>query len=148
MKKTASLWLMNSSTCEFLIQLRSPKMSNNPNTWSNSAGGQLDDGETPLQTVTRETFEELGLDIPESDFVFLGDFHGITTKGKPKHLWIFFTKGDFDIETMKIEKSEVTAIRYAPLSEIKKIVGTFACSIQPEKIKLLEEYLIKSGHSK
>jgi len=50
MKETASVWLMNGRG-EFLLQLRSPRMSNNPNTWGNGAGGGIEDGETSLDAI-------------------------------------------------------------------------------------------------
>ncbi len=141
MKMTVSLWLMNSLTGEFLIQLRGPNKKRNPNKWETSASGQLDPGETSLQAIKREAFEELGLIIPESDFTCLGDFPGLTTTNRPKHFWVYFASGEYDIKFMKINSSEIAMVKYAQLHEIKKMIGNTNCSIQPEKIKLLENYL-------
>ncbi len=143
MKLTTSLWLMNSLTGEFLIQLRGPNKKRNPNRWDTSAGGQLDPGETSLQAIKRETFEELGLLIPYSNFIFLGDFSGLTSTGKPKHSFLYFASCNYDIKSieMGINKNEITMVQYAKLKEIARMVGSPACSIQPEKIKLLENYL-------
>jgi len=142
MKKISSVWLMNKHG-ELLLQLRGPNQYNNPNTWGNAAGGGIDDGETPLDAVARETGEELGLNIPKENFVFLGEFFDLTTPGKEKHVWMYFAKGDWKISDMKIQESEITIIKYAPLEEVKNLIGTPICSIQPKKFELLEEYLKK-----
>ncbi|MCL2749265.1 MAG: NUDIX domain-containing protein [Alphaproteobacteria bacterium] len=143
MKLTSSVWLMNEQG-ELLLQLRGPNQYNNPNTWGNGAGGGIDPGETPLIAIARETKEELGIDIPLEKFIFLGDFFSVAkNSGQEKHLHLFFARGDWKISEMKMEPSEITALQYESLSEIKKLIGTFACSIQPEKIELLEKYLNK-----
>lgn len=36
-------------------------------------GGSIEDGETPLEAVIRETEEELSIDIKESDLIYLGE---------------------------------------------------------------------------
>jgi 8-oxo-dGTP pyrophosphatase MutT (NUDIX family) len=139
MKNIASLWLMNSAG-EFLLQLRGPNQRNDPNTWGNSAGGGIDEGETPQQAVKREAFEELGLDIPENAFVFLGEFFDTAKPGREKHVRMFFAKGYWNMSDIKIQESEITTVRYASLAEINNLIGTPACSIQPQKLELLEKY--------
>ncbi|MDR1026211.1 MAG: NUDIX domain-containing protein, partial [Lactobacillus sp.] len=123
MKETASLWLMNKSG-EFLLQFRSPNMRNNPNTWGNGAGGGIDAGETSLDAIVRETREELGLEIPPQDFVFLGEFFDTSNPDREKHLWLYFAQGDWKISDIKIQESEITKVKFATLSEIKEMIGT------------------------
>jgi len=127
---------------ELLLQLRAPNVKN-PNKWGMSAGGWIDSGESPLDTVKRETMEELGIDIPVEQFVFLGDFFNTTNPEHQTHPHVYFTRGDWRISDIKFQESEIAAVKYVPLAEIKKIIGTFACAIQPEKITLLEKYLNK-----
>ncbi|MCL2758314.1 MAG: NUDIX domain-containing protein [Alphaproteobacteria bacterium] len=141
MIKTASVWLMNARG-EFLLQLRAPNVKN-PNKWGMSAGGWIDAGESPADTVKRETMEELGIDIPVGQFVFLGDFFNTENPEHQTHPHIYFAKGDWEISDIRFQESEIAAVKYVSLAEIKKIIGTFVCAIQPQKITLLEEYLYK-----
>lgn len=148
MKKTATVWIMNKKTGEFLLQLRGPNMKKNPNTWRNSASGQIKKGEKPITAIQRETFEELGIDIPEKDFILLDDFKTVKENGKKKHTWVFYTEGYWELSDIKIQKSEVTAVRYALFDEIKKLAGTIACSIKKKNLRILKKHLKNVGNNK
>jgi len=69
----------------------------------------------------------------------------LTVAGKEKHLWLYFARGDWELSDIKTQETEITAVKFVPLADIKKIIGTFACSIQPKKIELLENHLKKIG---
>ena len=53
------VWIMNKKG-ELLFQQRSMQKKINPGKWTRT-GGHVDSGETPLQAVQRETYEEMVL---------------------------------------------------------------------------------------
>ena len=58
-----SCWIMDLKG-RVLLQQRSLIKSNNPGMWAKT-GGHVDSGETPIEAVKREVFEEIGLKIDE-----------------------------------------------------------------------------------
>lgn len=52
-----------------------------PNMWD-LAGGGRENEESPYQTMRREVMEELSLDVPESNVVWLKYYESITKPGK------------------------------------------------------------------
>jgi len=58
--------------------------------WS-FVGGGLDAGETPLECIKREVFEEVGLKIKSKDFKFVEKKALKTVKGNNKIIYIFIT---------------------------------------------------------
>lgn len=55
-------------------------------------GGSIEDGETPLSAVIRETKEELNIDVSEADLKYMGEFsivHG--EKNIERHLFLYKT---------------------------------------------------------
>ena len=53
--------LLSNKNGQFLLQRRSSNVPNYPGFWEASAGGHVDEGETPSQAAQRELAEELGL---------------------------------------------------------------------------------------
>lgn len=65
-------------------------------------GGGMEDGETPLETVIRESREELCLNLEEKDLIYLGtsttDWGGVIVR----HLYLYFTEQiQFDVREGK-----------------------------------------------
>ena len=63
------VWIMNKKG-ELLFQKRSMEKKVNPGKWSRT-GGHVDSGETPLEAIQRETYEEIGVKIPTDKFKLL-----------------------------------------------------------------------------
>ena len=57
----ADIWILNSEN-KIFIQKRSPKKKLSPNVWA-MTGCSTMQGETSLQTIERETLEELGIKL-------------------------------------------------------------------------------------
>lgn len=70
---TAHLWLYTKQG-EILLSQRSAKKSICPLMWDVSVAGHIDAGETPKQAAIRETKEEIGLTLIESDLNPIGVF--------------------------------------------------------------------------
>lgn len=68
---TSHVWLYTKKK-EILLAQRSSKKAICPLLWDVSVAGHIDAGETPKQAALRETKEEIGLDLLESDLTLIG----------------------------------------------------------------------------
>tara|TARA_Y100000294_G_scaffold133869_1_gene126417 strand:+ start:13 stop:288 length:276 start_codon:yes stop_codon:yes gene_type:complete len=59
---------------KYLVILRSPNAKAYPNLWD-FPGGKFEPGETPEQTVVRETKEEVALEIEAGPMLRIGEYH-------------------------------------------------------------------------
>lgn len=82
-----------------------------------STGGHIGSGETPLKTIKREVFEELGIDISNDDIKELG--YIIYNKAIR---YMFYLKKDINIEDIKVQKEEVEYAKYMTTKEIKNLI--------------------------
>ena len=124
--KEVYIWIVNDKG-EILLQRRSPKKKDNPNMWDISVAGHLSAGGASIDGAVREVKEELGIDVLENQFQFLG-----TVKNARKHTETFInnTFGDvyicrlsLDIDAVKLETDEVAEIRYFSIQELKDIIS-------------------------
>ena len=108
----AIIYIQNSQG-EFLIQ----KTSSVKGSIYSSTGGHVAHGETPKETIIRETKEEIGLDICDENIIDLGhicvDF--------PVR-FIFYLRKDINIEDLVLDKDEVESMHYFTKEELEKII--------------------------
>ena len=99
---------------EFLIQ----KTSKQKGGLYSSTGGHISHGEEPIETIIRETREELGIDISNDKIIDMGyilvDF---------PIRFIFYLKKNIDIKKIKLQKEEVESVEYMPIEKIKKLIA-------------------------
>ncbi len=60
--RTVSIWIVNSQG-QFLCQQRSWKKDGDPGMWQSFFGGHVKAGQTNMEAVQDELFEEIGIDI-------------------------------------------------------------------------------------
>ena len=110
------LWIINDKG-EILIQKRSASKKVFPNMWDSSVAGAAIKGDDSKRAVTRETKEELGidLDIEKLEFLF-----------SVKHTWwfddVWITRQNINIKDLKIQHEEVADVRWATYSEIESMI--------------------------
>ena len=108
-----SIIFIENSKGEFLIQKTTKK-----ETEFSSTGGHIDHGEEPYEVIIREVNEELGLDISNDNVVSLGyrllDF--------PLR-FLYYLKKDVDVNSLKIQKSEVEYVKYMSTDEILELIN-------------------------
>ena len=93
----ADVWIMNSEN-KILIQKRSSQKKLSPNVWG-MTGGSVIKGETSLQTIKRESFEELGIKLNVENAKLVNHY-------RTGNVWLdtYFLKQDINIEDMVIQK--------------------------------------------
>lgn len=110
------IWIMNSKK-EFLIQKRSLLKKSYPGIWAMTGGSALS-GETSLEAIKRETFEELGIQINEENLKLVNKI-----KGKHTLIDVYLLKQDIPINEINIQNEEVSDVKWASYEEIEKLVN-------------------------
>ena len=100
---------------EFLIQ----KTSKEKGGEFSSTGGHVDSGETPLESIKRETKEELGVSI-DNDKV---EEYGFLSFDMPLR-FMFYVKKNIDINDIKVQKEEVDYVKYMSVDEINNLINS------------------------
>ena len=116
-------WIINSNG-DFLVQQRSLKKKNNPGKWS-STNGLVQLEEDGIDTVLRETKEELGLEIKKDQVKLFKENHVV---GNHLVVDIYVTKIDVDLERIVIQEDEVEQICFVSLDELLKLDISTTCS--------------------
>lgn len=110
----ADVWIVNSEN-KILIQKRSPSKRLAPNVWA-MTGGSVIKGETSLQTIQRETLEELGIKLNCKDFRLMITY-------KTGNVWVdeYITRQDVDLKDIVMQKEEVSEVKWATYEEVEQI---------------------------
>ena len=108
----ATIFIENSEG-KFLIQ----KTSKEKGDVFSTTGGHVDSGETPLDTIIRETKEEIGVGI-DSDEI---EEYGYMMFDMPLR-FIFYVKKDVDVSNLKLQKEEVDYVKYMSVEEIQDLI--------------------------
>ncbi len=110
----ADVWIINSEN-KILIQKRSPKKKNSPNVWA-MTGGSVIKGETTLQTIERETKEELGVSLNMKDIQLINHY-------KTGTVWLdtYLIKQDINLDDIVMQEDEVCDVKWATYDEIEDL---------------------------
>ena len=123
---------------ELLIQKRSPNVRR-PNLLSTSAAGHLSKGDLYLEGAKRELSEELGISVP---LKFIGKMilYDEYPNGEieREHYSIYICKYDGE---MKIQKEEVTSIKFYPIAEIKRMIKENKDQFTPGFLQEFQYYM-------
>lgn len=118
-----SVWIMNQKG-EVLLQKRSPNKKQGANNWSICAG-HVDIGEQPIIAAVREIKEELGLIVQKNELKEL--FVEKSASKLPNSYnnifsYKYFLKTNTPIDNYKIDKNEVSEIKYISLEELEQLM--------------------------
>lgn len=109
---TVVVFIQNSKN-EFLLQKRVKKKDGK---WA-TTGGHPVSGETSRQGIITEIKEELGIDILEKNIKLFK-----TIKTEDDFVDIYYLKEDIDINKVRIQKEEVSAVKWATINDIEKMI--------------------------
>lgn len=116
-------WIINSEG-KFLVQRRALTKKNNPGKWS-STNGLVQLEEDGIDTVQRETKEELGIEI-NSEHIFLYRKNQIA--GDHLLVDIYITYIDVSLDDIIIQKEEVDRVSFVSLDELLTLDVSSTCS--------------------
>jgi isopentenyl-diphosphate delta-isomerase len=119
---TVHIWFYN-TTPALLLQKRSLTKDTFPGFWDVSVAGHVSAGESILDGAIREVKEEIGLDINASDLKPL-DIRKNTNRFKNgiidcEFQHVFLVKLDTELSQLRIQESEVDAIRLFSFEELQ-----------------------------
>jgi isopentenyldiphosphate isomerase len=145
--KTVHVWIVNSGG-KVLFQKRSVHKESFPGTWDVSSAGHVSSGETPVHAAKKELFEELGIRTAARELQHL--FSVTTSSSQHNGLFIdneisdvYLMRKNIAIAGLSQQRSEVTEVRYFPLTTLRRIAATpdpdFAP--HPEEYRRLHEFL-------
>ena len=112
----SDVWIINSKN-KILIQKRSPKKKRAPNVWA-MTGGSVIKGETSLQTIERETLEELGVKLNMENIKLIKRF-------RAGAVWIdtYLIKQDINLDNIVMQEDEVSDVKWVTYEEIEELVN-------------------------
>lgn len=119
--RTIVLFLFNKDG-KILIQRRGFNKKTYAGKWDLAAvAGHVSYGEDYLDTVVRETKEEIGLDISRDNFHLGEKKFTQTVQGKRRFTQVFWAIEDFSEKDIKLQKNEVAEFKLISLPELKKM---------------------------
>lgn len=139
--RTVHIWVINDKG-EILLERRSPNKSNHPNQWDMSAAGHIEAGEKILDAAKRELKEELGIEVENKDFKFLGiQKRNIPTNKEFQYIYVINTTTK--IEEYIFEDGEVSEVKYVSKRDFLKLMleNPKDVHVNKEMAKLLLEYI-------
>lgn len=146
--KAVHIWFINDKN-ELLIQRRSSKIRH-PNQWDISAAGHISFGDDSITTAPKETKEELGINIQKKDIKKLFTVRAHNEDKKMNYINneindVYLVKTDLPISSFKIDKNEVSEIKYIPVKELQRYIeeNDLLFVPHPEEYKKLFEFFGK-----
>lgn len=136
-RRIVRIFLFNSKG-ELFLQWRSKKMETYPETWDQSAGGHVDEGETYLQAAKRETSEELGIHVENFEEIgkcYLEDDY----KGRKIKEFSMVYKIVYDGD-ISIDNDEVAKGMWFSLEEVDRLVDESPEKFPDAFIRIYKKY--------
>lgn len=139
--RTVHVWILNTEG-KVLIQKRAKDRRAHPGHWDISAAGHISAGQTSLEAARREVLEELGIEIPESNFKLLFTVRSQSVLNNGTYVNsefqdVYIVKADLKEVNIKLEKNgEVEQIKFVSISKFKDIISGKGEPVVPHK----EEY--------
>ncbi|WGK70132.1 NUDIX domain-containing protein [Candidatus Haliotispira prima] len=158
---TAQIWLYrllprpdrsvldDEAEMELLLQLRSPEKDNFPGCWDVSIAGHVSVGETVEQGALRELEEELGLGLQIRDLQFLfrmpyyGHYENDLRDCEWQHVYLARLPFGFDTSTLRLQQSEVSAVRWVSPAELSSEWADFAFGHGSGRNKTWQGYQVR-----
>lgn len=120
----ACIWLYKKVDGKiFLLAQKRAKTVHNGGFYDVSAGGHIDDEETPIEGAIREAKEELGVDVSPSELVFLCAY-----RVSDKIVYIYISDRTEKDDVFTLDPEEVESVEWV---ELKNLEEFFRESLKP-----------------
>ena len=119
--RVSALSITNSKG-EILLAQRAFTKKHHPGKWGPAVAGTVEEGETYLSNILKETAEEIGISITEEDIELGPKTDTLDKKYKHFTQWFYYVT-DLDVENFDCQKDEVEDIRWFTPEEIRNNVG-------------------------
>lgn len=137
---------------EILLQQRAHSKRKNPDMWDISVAGHISAGQDSLSAAAREINEEVSVNLARH--VDISDFRYMTcTRCEQKVDDDYIDRQFFDffvlrqpnlrLENIKIQASEVQAIKFCSISELRELIGKHELIERNAEYAALEDYIFK-----
>lgn len=137
---------------EILLQQRSENKEKNASLWDISVAGHISTGQDSLSAAAREINEEvsvsLGYNVDIKEFRYMYSFRNsrkYSDEFIENQFYDFFIlrKNDLLIENVKMQESEVQAVKFCSMTELREMIGTGQIVERDEVYSELENYIFK-----
>jgi len=123
--RAIGIWLYNDSG-EVLVQRRSTEKDSHPLKWQSSAAGHVTCGDSVVDTVIKEVFEETGLVINTHDLelvtvILEAEEHENVKFGKMsdnEYRYVFISRTDKRLEDCNFNVHEVCELKFMPYKKV------------------------------
>ena len=114
--RISQIWVFNDKK-EILCQKRSMKKDNAPGKWQSVFGGHMTIGETPEESMVRELYEEIGIQIKSELAVFLG----VVNRKALKHIvYAYVLHSNKNATDFSFNDNEVDEVKWLPMELVKE----------------------------
>lgn len=110
------VWVVNRRG-QLLLTKRSPEKLHFPNLWENTGGAALA-GETSLQAIRRELWEETGITAQEQDFEFL-----TTAVGSRWFSDTYLLRHDVPIDKIRLQEGETCDAMWVTRAQFEAMIA-------------------------
>lgn len=111
---------------KLLLQKRCSNKRMEPNVWDFSSTGHIDLNEDPEDAAVRETYEELGIVIDKNELNLIDTFLVKVKLADNVYInhftYLYIVKKDIDINEFKINKKELSMIKYVDKKEYISLI--------------------------
>jgi len=127
------IWIQNGKG-QYLIQKRTLQVDSWKGLWF-TTGGSVRAGEDSPETVEREVREELGLELDRDS----GHYVMRVLRDNEYLTDVYYFQAEVDLSQLKLQESEVEAVRWATVGEIAGMMGEAVFA----KLNYFPEFLAK-----
>ncbi|SFS69144.1 NUDIX hydrolase [Lutibacter maritimus] len=131
--QSVHIWIVDYEK-NVLIQKRAASKDVFPNLWDVSVAGHISAGEQPEISAIREIEEEIGLSVSKDELQYIGTskkkiIHKIDLIDNELH-HIYICRINFNFDTLRIQREEVSEIKTIELSNlIKEVLNEKNCFV-------------------